>query len=86
VVHRDVACRNILLDDDGVVVIADLGLARQMHLDVTNEFQYISIGYLNTAWAWSAPESLDKAEFNGLTDVYMAGVCLWEIVTKGGKP
>lgn len=35
---------------------------------------------------WMAPESINFRRFTGLSDVWMFGVCCWEILMRGVKP
>jgi len=58
-IHRDLACRNILLYSDSEIKIGDFGLMRRLTTDIykMEEKRKIPI-------AWSAPESLRKREFS----------------------
>ena len=62
IVHRDVSCRNILVDSDGRMVLADLGLARQTTQAETREYHTSQHDHLNERTAvpvrWTSPESL----------------------------
>ena len=46
VLHGDLAARNILLADDGVVKVADFGLARQLYQD----YDYKKQGKVSSSW------------------------------------
>ena len=80
IVHRDVSCRNILVDSDGVMVLADLGLATLM--TETDE------STLQTAVPvrWTSPESLATCQYSSKSDVWSLGVALWEMTAGGALP
>ena len=101
-VHRDVACRNLLMRSDGTVVLSDFGLSRLVkHADASPSG---TAGYYRqdaspTAWPWTAPESFPCLEsqpdgqskvkpglFSSKSDIWMVGVTVWEILTRGRTP
>ena len=58
-IHRDLACRNILLYNDNEIKIGDFGLMRRLTEDV-----YVMEEKRKIPIAWSAPESLRKRQFS----------------------
>eukprot|EP00469_Lotharella_globosa_P012957 CAMPEP_0167782256 /NCGR_PEP_ID=MMETSP0111_2-20121227/6411_1 /TAXON_ID=91324 /ORGANISM="Lotharella globosa, Strain CCCM811" /LENGTH=954 /DNA_ID=CAMNT_0007673057 /DNA_START=24 /DNA_END=2888 /DNA_ORIENTATION=+ len=81
IVHRDLACRNILLKADGTALIADYGLSRK--LKDTEDYYSAESKF---AWMWAAPESLQSRKFDKKSDIWSLGVTFWEVATKGEKP
>ncbi|TRY67007.1 hypothetical protein TCAL_02313 [Tigriopus californicus] len=79
VVHRDLAARNCLVSAQGIVKIADFGMARQVY----DNYQKHGPGKMPVRWM--SPEAL-RGEFSTKTDVWSYGVVLWEIVTLGDLP
>mmetsp|Transcript_27683 Transcript_27683/g.53817 ORF Transcript_27683/g.53817 Transcript_27683/m.53817 type:complete len:1255 (-) Transcript_27683:248-4012(-) len=80
--HRDLACRNLLMKADGTVVIADYGLSRKV--DVNEESYYMKNSKF--PWAWTAPETLENKKFTRESDIWSLGVTIWEIATQGERP
>lgn len=75
VVHRDIKPSNLVVDDDGVVWIADFGLAKS-----TTENDLTRQGQLVGTLRYLAPEALE-GEFSPLTDIYSLGLTLYELLT-----
>jgi eukaryotic-like serine/threonine-protein kinase len=75
-VHRDVKPQNLLLRDDGVVKIADFGIARAA--EATNLTQIGSV--LGTA-AYLSPEQAAGEPVTAAADIYSLGVVLYELLT-----
>jgi eukaryotic-like serine/threonine-protein kinase len=82
IVHRDVKPENVLLSEDGRVKVADFGLARA----VSAETQHTAAGgVLIGTVSYLAPELVADGRADARTDVYAAGVVLYELLT-GRKP
>ena len=76
-VHRDVKPENVLLSDDGLVKVADFGLARAVEADVTSTRTNLMMGTV----AYCSPEQVTSGRADARSDVYAAGVVLFELLT-----
>uniref|UniRef100_A0A8C4QED1 non-specific protein-tyrosine kinase n=1 Tax=Eptatretus burgeri TaxID=7764 RepID=A0A8C4QED1_EPTBU len=81
IVHRDIAARNVLVSAIDFVKLADFGLSRHMEDD---SYYKASKGKLPIKWM--APESINFRRFTTASDVWMFGVCMWEVLMLGVKP
>jgi eukaryotic-like serine/threonine-protein kinase len=80
IVHRDVKPENVLITADGRVKVVDFGLARASAA-VGNTQAGVIIGSVN----YIAPEQVTGAPSDARTDVYAAGILLFEMLT-GRQP
>jgi eukaryotic-like serine/threonine-protein kinase len=78
-VHRDVKPENVLLSDDGVIKVADFGLARAVAAVGGTQ-----TGVVFGTAAYVAPEQVERGRTDPRSDVYSAGIVLWELLT--GQP
>lgn len=79
-VHRDIKPENVLIDSDGRVRITDFGLARAV-TEVTSTTTGTVLGTV----AYLAPELVTHGVCDPRTDVYAAGILLYEMLT-GAQP
>ncbi len=79
VVHRDVKPANIWVLPDGNVKLLDFGIARLASSSITRD------GNLVGTAAYMAPEQIEGAAVDGRTDIFAAGVVLYELLV-GHKP
>jgi serine/threonine-protein kinase len=77
-VHRDIKPENILVTLDGVVKVADFGLARAAEGAATTD------GLVGTV-AYVAPEQVRGDAVDGRADLYAMGCVLYELLT-GSQP
>jgi serine/threonine-protein kinase len=80
IVHRDVKPENVLLTADGRAKVVDFGLARASAA-VGNTRAGMIIGSVN----YIAPEQVTGSPTDARTDVYAAGIVLFEMLT-GRQP
>ena len=76
-VHRDIKPENVLVSHDGRVKVADFGLARALSSGTQSVTQGMIIGTV----AYLSPEQVEKGEADGRSDLYAAGILLFEMVT-----
>ncbi len=76
IVHRDVSPQNVLVGVDGLARVLDFGIAKARgRLQTTRE------GQVKGKLAYMAPEQIRLGEVNRRTDVFAAGIVLWEALT-----
>jgi beta-lactam-binding protein with PASTA domain len=78
--HRDVKPENVLLGEGHAVKVADFGLARMLA-----GTSHTRTGMLIGTAAYLAPEQVSQGVADARTDVYAAGVMLFEMLT-GQQP
>ncbi|XP_074582302.1 cysteine-rich receptor-like protein kinase 2 [Curcuma longa] len=76
IIHRDIKCSNILLDDDFQPRIADFGLARLLPEDKS----HLSTRFAGTL-GYTAPEYVIQGQLSEKVDTYSFGVVVLEIIS-----
>lgn len=81
--HRDLACRNVLIAKGNKIKIADFGLMRALP---QQDDCYVMTEHKKVPFPWCAPESLRYRQFSHASDTWMFAVTMWECYTFGEDP
>ncbi|XP_069494897.1 tyrosine-protein kinase receptor TYRO3 isoform X2 [Ambystoma mexicanum] len=81
-IHRDLASRNCMLNENMSVCVADFGLSRKIYSG--DYYRQGSASKLPVKWL--ALESLADNVYTVHSDVWAFGITMWEIVTRGQTP
>ena len=84
VVHRDIKPANVMIDHEGRVKLTDFGVARFTDPDRTQSDKTQAGAIVGTP-AYMSPEQIQGETLDRRTDIFSAGIILYEFLT-GGKP
>jgi hypothetical protein len=75
IVHRDIKPENVMIDEDGAVKVMDFGIARMIDAETLT-----AEGEMLGTVAYMSPEQAAGRRIGPPTDVYSAGVVLYELL------
>jgi serine/threonine protein kinase len=75
IVHRDVSPQNVLVSFEGEVKLIDFGIAK-----AESRLQKTQAGILKGKFAYMSPEQVRGQSIDGRSDIFAAGVLLWEML------
>ena len=84
IVHRDIKPANVMIDSQGRVKLTDFGVARVVDTDRTVSDRTQAGAIVGTP-AYMSPEQIQGNAIDRRTDIFSAGVILYEFLT-GTKP
>lgn len=76
VVHRDISPQNIIVSYSGTVKIIDFGVAKSI-----DKLSQTESGVLKGKFAYMSPEQAEGDQIDHRSDIFAAGILLWELLT-----
>ena len=86
IIHRDLKCANILVDNNGIIKLSDFGASKKIIDQFVQENidkEFVSKSVKGSPY-WMAPEVINKTGHSMQADIWSLGCCVIEMLT--GKP
>ena len=85
IIHRDLKCANVLVDNMGVIKLSDFGASKKIisNFDMHGSFlenEAISKTFIGSPY-WMAPEVIKKSGHGKPADIWSLGCCIIEMLT-----
>jgi serine/threonine-protein kinase len=80
IIHRDIKPENIMITREGVVKLADLGLAKRMAAENTAGITHAG-SILGTPFYMAPEQAKDFSAVDSRSDIYSMGVTLYKMIT-----
>jgi serine/threonine protein kinase len=75
IVHRDIKPANLVVVEENTIKIVDFGIAR------LGQSRNTRSGQLMGSYHYMSPEQITDAELDGRTDIFSAGIVLYQLLT-----
>ncbi|POY73322.1 hypothetical protein BMF94_3657 [Rhodotorula taiwanensis] len=88
-IHRDIKAANLLVDDDGTVLLADFGVSSSMYPDASTATKGDSVKQASLAPrksfvgtpCWMAPEVVERKAYDSKADIWSFGITALELAS-----
>jgi serine/threonine-protein kinase len=77
VLHRDVSLQNVIVSYSGNVKLVDFGIAKA----IGSESELTQVGQWKGKLSYMSPEQVRQEPLDARTDIFSAGIVLWELLT-----
>ena len=83
IIHRDLKCANVLVDNMGVIKLSDFGASKKLIQTIDeygNSNEHFAKSVIGSPY-WMAPEVINKTGHGIPADIWSLGCCILEMLT-----
>lgn len=81
IIHRDLKCANVLVDNKGTIKLSDFGASKQLVEDnMTQTTGFGARSFVGSPY-WIAPEVIKRTGHGKPADIWSLGCCVVEMLT-----